>query len=142
MTDVAVYASLFLVAFASATMLPLQSEAVLAGLVLTGDYPALALLVVATVGNTLGAVVNWALGRGIERFRHRSWFPVKPAMLARAEGWYRRYGRWSLLLSWVPIVGDPLTLIAGVLREPLPGFLLLVGLAKGGRYLVVVAASS
>jgi len=80
------------------------------------------------------------LGRYIEHFRDRRWFPVKPAALGRAEGWYHRYGRWSLLLSWAPVIGDPLTLVAGVLREPLPFFLLIVTLAKLGRYLVVAAA--
>ena len=70
----------------------------------------------------------------MERFRDRPWFPVKPDALARAEGWYRRWGRWSLLLSWVPVIGDPLTLVAGVMREPWWSFLLLVTLAKAGRY--------
>jgi membrane protein YqaA with SNARE-associated domain len=77
------------------------------------------------------------LGRGIEHFRDRRWFPVKPAALARAERWYGRYGRWSLLLSWAPVIGDPLTMIAGVLREPLPTFLVIVTIAKVGRYLAV-----
>ncbi len=76
------------------------------------------------------------LGRGIERFRGRRWFPVKPASLDLAQGWYRRYGKWSLLLSWATIIGDPLTVVAGVLREPFPAFLILVTLAKVGRYLV------
>ena len=95
----------------------------------------------ASVGNVLGSVINWLLGRGIHRFRHRKWFPVKPAALARAESWYRRYGKWSLLLSWAPVIGDPLTVIAGVLREPLPIFLILVTLAKVARYVVLAAVT-
>jgi membrane protein YqaA with SNARE-associated domain len=91
------------------------------------------------VGNVLGAVVNWALGRGITRFRHRRWFPVGERALERATGWYRRWGRWSLLLSWAPIGGDALTVAAGVLREPFWSFLLLVTIAKAGRYLVLAA---
>ena len=75
----------------------------------------------------------------MRQFQDRRWFPVKPAQLARAEAQYRRYGRWSLLLSWAPFIGDPLTVVAGVLREPLPSFLLIVTIAKGGRYLIVIA---
>ncbi|GAB4391573.1 MAG: YqaA family protein [Kiloniellaceae bacterium] len=139
MADLGVYAGLFLVAFLAATILPAQSEAGLAGLILAGDYSVAALIAVASLGNTLGAVVNWALGRGVDRFSDRRWFPVKPARLERAARWYRRYGKWSLLLSWAPFIGDPLTLAAGVLREPFASFLLLVAIAKTGRYLVVAA---
>ncbi len=138
MSSVSVYAGLFLAALAAATILPMQSEAVLVGLLLSGYTPWL-LLTVASVGNVLGSVINWLLGRGIERFRDRPWFPARGAQLDRAQRWYRRYGKWSLLLSWVPIVGDPLTVMAGVMREPLPMFLLLVTIAKVGRYLVLAA---
>ena len=139
MTDLAVYTGLFLTALAAATILPMQSEAVLAGLLLTDSYPAWALIIVASIGNVLGSVINWLLGRGIERFRDRQWFPVKATALDRAQRWYRRYGKWSLLLSWAPIIGDPLTVIAGVLREPFWSFLLIVLVAKAGRYLVLAA---
>lgn len=139
MIDIGVYLSLFLSATAAATILPLQSEAVVTAALLHG-YPPVAVLAAASIGNVLGAVVNWFLGRGIERFSGRSWFPVGEAALARAQDWYRRYGRWSLLLSWLPIVGDPLTLVAGVMREKLWVFLLLVAIAKVGRYAVLAAA--
>jgi membrane protein YqaA with SNARE-associated domain len=122
---------LFLAAFAAATLLPLQSEALLVGLVLQGG--------VATFGNVLGSLVNWWLGRFIERWQDRRWFPVSADRLARARAHYQRYGRWSLLLSWLPLVGDPLTVIAGVMREPLWRFLLLVTLAKAGRYAVLAS---
>ena len=141
MTDLAAYAGLFLTAFVAATILPMQSEAVLVGLLFT-DRPPWLLVTVASAGNVLGSVVNWLLGRGIERFRDRKWFPASGAGLVRAQRWYGRYGKWSLLLSWVPIIGDPLTVVAGVLREPFPMFLLLVTVAKVGRYLVLVAAVS
>jgi membrane protein YqaA with SNARE-associated domain len=131
------YLGLFLAALGSATLLPLQSEAVLVGLLLADAHALWVLLTVATVGNVLGAVVNWSLGHGLERYCRRHWFPVSAHRLAQARGFYRRTGHWSLLLSWVPVVGDPLTLIAGVLREPLWRFLGLVTLAKGGRYLVL-----
>ena len=109
----------------------------LAGLLLTGDYPAFWLLAVASCGNILGAALNWWLGRFIERFRHRTWFPVTEHRLNQAQRWYQRYGKWSLLLSWMPLIGDPLTVAAGVMREPFPVFLLIAGSAKILRYLVL-----
>lgn len=139
MIDLAVYAGLFLAALMAATILPLQSEAALVALLVAGAQPAWLLVAVASFGNVLGSVVNWLIGRGIERFRDRPWFPVKPAALDRAQRWYRRYGKWSLLLSWAPVVGDPLTVVAGLAREPLPVFLLLVTIAKLGRYVALAA---
>ena len=108
------YFGLFFAAFGAATLLPLQSEAVLVGLLLSDEYWLWSLLAVATLGNVLGSLVNWWLGRGLERFRDRRWFPVSPSHLEQARKHYQRYGHWSLLLSWVPIIGDPLTLVAGV----------------------------
>jgi membrane protein YqaA with SNARE-associated domain len=139
MADSAAYFGLFLTAFIAATILPMQSEAAMTGLLLLERYPPWALVTVASIGNVLGSIVNWLLGRSIERFRDRKWFPASPKALDRATGWYRRYGKWSLLLSWLPIVGDPLTLVAGVLKEPFPTFLLLVTIAKVSRYLVLMA---
>lgn len=128
------YLGLFVAAFGAATLLPLQSEAVLVGLLISGHYNLWLLLGIATLGNVLGSVVNWLLGRSVERFKERRWFPVSAKQLGRARGHYLRWGHWTLLLSWVPIIGDPLTLVAGVMREPLWRFLLLVTLAKGVRY--------
>jgi len=139
MSNLAAYLSMFSSALVAATLLPAQSEAVLVSLVLGGAQPVWALVTVASAGNVLGAVINWALGRSIERFRDRRWFPVGPAALASAQTRYQRWGKWSLLLSWMPIIGDPLTLAAGFLREPLPVFLLFVTIAKTARYLVLVA---
>ncbi len=141
MIDLAVYGGLFLAAFLAATLLPMQSEAALATTLLAGGQPAWALLAVASLGNVLGSVVNWLLGRTVERFRHRRWFPVKDAELERAQDWYRRWGKWSLLLSWAPIIGDPLTVVAGILREPFPVFVALVSVAKIGRYLAIAAVT-
>lgn len=132
---------LFLTSFLAATLLPAQSELVLAGLLTQKTAPVWLLLTVATLGNTAGSSVNWLLGRAVTRFRDRRWFPVSPAALARAEHWYRRYGRWTLLLSWAPVIGDPLTLAAGVMREPFPSFFLITLAAKLGRYLLVTAAA-
>ncbi len=136
------YLGLFAVSFIAATLLPAQSEAVLAAMVLSGHGPVWLLVIVASAGNVLGSLVNWVLGRFINHVQHRRWFPVRPDALARAEIWYRRYGRWSLLLSWAPVIGDPLTLVAGVLRETLSWFLLLVTIAKLGRYIVVAALAA
>jgi membrane protein YqaA with SNARE-associated domain len=141
MSSFATYVGLFAAALGAASILPMQSEPVLVALLLLGDQPVWALVAVASVGNTLGSCVNWLLGRWIERYRDRRWFPVPPDKLARAEGWYHRWGRWSLLMSWAPVVGDPLTVIAGMLREPFWSFLVLVAIAKTGRYIVLTLAT-
>ena len=138
--DPMVHGGLFLAAFLAATLLPLQSEAALVALLLAG-YPPWLLVLVASLGNVLGSTVNWWLGRGLLRFQDRRWFPVSATALARAQRSYRRWGRWSLLLSWAPFIGDPLTLAAGIMREPLRVFLPLVAVAKAGRYLVLAWAT-
>jgi len=129
------YAGLFVSAFVSATLFPGGSEALLVGLLVSGEYAVPGLLLVATTGNVLGSVVNWGLGRWVVQFQDRPWFPLAPEKLSQAQQWYKRYGKWSLLLSWVPIIGDPLTVAAGLMRERFLVFLLLVTLAKFGRYL-------
>ena len=128
---------LFTVSFLAATIFPAQSEVLLAGMVLVDRQQVWVLVVVATTGNVLGSTVNWLLGRLLSRFEGRRWFPIDRQAIAHAERWYRRWGRWSLLLSWVPVVGDPLTVVAGVLREQLMVFVALVTVAKLGRYVVV-----
>jgi membrane protein YqaA with SNARE-associated domain len=133
------YAGLFWASFLAATVLPFQSEAVLFAMLLTDHYRWWLLLLVASAGNVLGSVVNYGLGRGLAAFEGRPWFPLRRESIARAEGWYHAYGRWSLLLSWMPIIGDPLTIVAGVLRESFAIFLLLVTIAKVSRYVAVAA---
>ncbi|MFJ3408571.1 YqaA family protein [Pseudomonas protegens] len=127
------YFGLFLAAFGAATLLPLQSEALLVGLLHNSQLAVLGLWLVATLGNVLGSLVNWWLGQRLEHYKERRWFPVSSRHLERAQ----RYGHWTLLLSWMPLIGDPLTLVAGVMGEPLKRFLLLVTLAKGARYAVL-----
>jgi membrane protein YqaA with SNARE-associated domain len=139
MTEAALLAQLsglFVAAFGAATILPFQSEVVFVALQLAGSVPLAALLIVASVGNTLGSVLNYAMGRGIERFRHRRWFPVNAAQLARAQRWYARWGVWTLLMSWAPL-GDGFTVIAGIMRTPVWLFVTLVAIAKTGRYLAL-----
>ncbi len=131
------YLSLAFSAFISATLLPFGSELVLAGL-LTQGYPALLLWGIATVFNTLGSVLNWYLGRQLLLFQHKSWFMFKPTQIEQASSQFQRWGLPSLLLAWLPMIGDPLTLVAGVLRVRLLWFVLLVGFGKGVRYAVVI----
>ncbi len=141
MPDLYAYLGLFAAAFGAATLLPLQSEALLVALLLGGAQPAWMLVLVASLGNVLGSLVNWWLGRYLERYRGRRWFPVSEQRLQQAQYWYGRYGRWSLLLSWLPVIGDPLTLVAGIMREPLWRFTLIVTLAKTLRYTLLAAAT-
>ncbi len=108
-------------------------------LLLGGKHPWQMVILVASIGNILGSMTNWLLGRFFLKFQDRRWFPASRAGLVRAENWYRRYGKASLLLSWVPIVGDPLTVVAGLLREPFWSFTALVSIAKVGRYLALTA---
>ncbi len=133
---VAALGGLFLAAFGAATVLPFQSEVVFVALQLRETAGVGMLVVVASLGNVLGAVVNYALGRGAERFRGARWFPASARQLERAQGWWRRWGVWTLLLSWAPL-GDAFTVIAGVMRTRLWVFLALVGLAKTGRYAIL-----
>ena len=139
-TLIAGYAGLFAAAFVAATILPAQSELLLGAMLVSGRFDTAALLAVATAGNVLGSVVNWLLGRYFAHYREKRWFPASPATMARAEAWFVRFSPAVLLLSWVPVIGDPLTVVAGVLRMRFITFLLVVTLAKGGRYLVLTFA--
>jgi membrane protein YqaA with SNARE-associated domain len=141
MGDIAILGGLFATAFVAATILPAQSKAVLVGLLIADTHSPMLLIVVASIGNVLGSVVNWALGRAVNRFRDRKWFPVGPSALDWASAQYLRWGRWCLLFSWAPIVGDAVTVAAGVLREPLWSFIALVSVGKVVRYVAVAAAT-
>lgn len=132
---------LFASAFLAATILPFYSEVVLFALLQEGGDPLL-LVIVATVGNTLGAVVNWILGRYLLHFQDRKWFYFKAEQIERAQSWYQRYGFWSLLFAWLPIGGDALTFIAGIMKVRLWLFLILVGAGKAARYASIVYLSS
>ena len=117
----------------------MQSEAVLIGLLSREQYNAYLLLTIASLGNILGSCVNFWLGQQIDRFHDKKWFPVSAEHLAKAKRTYDKYGFWSLLLSWVPIIGDPITLFAGVFGERFWRFLLLVTIAKTARYVSLYA---
>ena len=134
---ISAYLLLFGSAFLAATILPFYSEVVLFALLREGIDP-LPLVMVATLGNTLGAVVNWLLGRYLLHFQDRRWFYFRRAQIDKAQRWFQRYGFWSLLLAWAPVGGDALTLIAGIMKVRLWLFLLLVGTGKALRYISVV----
>ncbi len=134
------YLGLFISAFVAATLLPFSSEAVLAGLIAMDKNDAFILWAVAGAGNTLGALVNWMLGRFCLHWRGSRWFPVKPDVLEKGRAWFGRWGVWSLLLAWVPVIGDPLTFAAGIFKVNVWVFLGLVAFGKGVRYGVVIFA--
>ncbi len=132
------YLLLFLSAFAAATLLPLSSELVFLALLQEGYNP-LWIWLSASAGNTLGSALNWLIGRYLTRFEDRRWFPFKPEGLQRSQAWFQKYGVWSLLLAWMPVVGDALTFIAGVMRINFGLFFLLTAIGKSTRYGVILA---
>lgn len=132
------YLTLFLSSFLAATLLPLSSELVLIGLMAQDQYSLLLLWCVATLGNTLGSLINWFLGRYLLHYQDRRWFPVKRNQMPRYQLWFQKYGVWSLLFAWLPAGGDIFTFIAGVMRINPWLFLLLVAIGKGSRYGVVI----
>lgn len=132
--------SLALSAFLSATLLPGTSEALLVALLIEESTSPALLLLFATVGNVAGSIVNWFLGMFFMHFRDRKWFPVSARQIEKATNWYAKYGVWSLLLAWLPVIGDPLTLVAGIMRTRFVTFLILVSVGKFLRYLVITAS--
>lgn len=135
-------AGLFFSAMISASLLPGTSEAVLIYLISAGTIAVTVLVGVATAGNVTGSIVNWVLGRYVERFGERKWFPVSKEKLDRAQAWFDRYGVYALLFSWVPLFGDALTLFAGVMRANIVKFIILVAIGKGARYVVIAATTA
>lgn len=131
------YLAVFVSSFLAATIIPFYSEIAVAGALAAGAEP-WPLIAVATLGNTLGAVVGWWLGLLVLRFRDRRWFPASASELERAQRWFQRFGVWSLLFAWLPIGGDALTVVAGIMRVRIDVFVVLVGVGKGLRYGVVV----
>ena len=128
---------LFLSAFVAATILPASSEIVLWAIIVEDADRLWPAITVASAGNTAGAVVNWLLGRFLSRFVERGWFPLTPRQHEMASGWFQRFGLWSLMFAWLPLIGDPLTVVAGLLRVRFLPFLVLVAIGKSGRYIVI-----
>jgi len=132
-----IYLSLFFISFLAATVLPFSSELTLAGLISTSNYDNLLLLVVASFGNVLGSVFNWSLGFYSRNLSTKKWFPFKETQIERSSKWFSKFGKWSLLFAWLPIVGDPLTFVAGLLRVRFLDFIILVAIGKVSRYLII-----
>ena len=132
------YFQLLIISFLAATILPLSSELVLSTMLLTDSFNKYLLLVVASFGNIFGSSVNWYLGKKILIFKDKKWFPVNEKQIAKSEMYFKKYGIWSLLLAWVPIIGDPLTVIAGILKINFFTFLLLVSISKISRYIFLI----
>ena len=132
-----IYLSLFFISFLAATILPFSSELTLAGLIATSNYNNLLLLIVASFGNILGSVVNWVLGFYSINLTTKKWFPFKGKKIESSSKWFDKFGKLSLLFAWVPIIGDPLTLVAGLLRIRFLDFIILVAFGKVSRYLIV-----
>ena len=132
------YFQLLVISFLAATILPLSSELILSTMLLTDTFDKFLLLVVASFGNIFGSSINWYLGKKILIFKDKSWFPASEGQIARSEIYYKKYGIWSLLLAWVPIIGDPLTIIAGVLNVKFYTFITLVSISKISRYIFII----
>jgi len=132
-----IYISLFTVAFMVATIVPFGSEMYFATLLSLNKYNNLLLLITASIGNVLGSVFNWVCGYYVNYFIKKPWFPIKKDKIVKGTEIFNKYGKWSLLLSWVPFIGDPITFVAGTLRFSLVPFLILVSIGKVGRYLVI-----
>ncbi|ODU49376.1 MAG: hypothetical protein ABS92_05995 [Thiobacillus sp. SCN 63-374] len=124
--------TLFGSALLSSTLFPGGSEALLLYRLHQGADPFVS-VAVATAGNVLGSLITYGMGRFGRRAVQRGSEKTERRM-ARAERWFLRYGRPSLLLAWLPLIGDPLCLVAGVLRVGVGSFLLLVTLGKLARY--------
>ncbi len=136
------YFQLLIISFLAATILPFSSEVVLTTMYLSNSFETYLLLIFASIGNILGSITNWYLGKKITIFQDRKWFPVSPDQLNRSRKYFQKYGLWSLLLAWVPVIGDPLTLLAGVLKVRFGIFFLLVSISKISRYVFILYLAS
>jgi membrane protein YqaA with SNARE-associated domain len=137
MSSVQVYIILFTSSFASSTILPGHSEITLTALITQKKYDIFYLVFFASLGNILGSVLNWYLGLYFLKFKNKKWFPFKENHIKKVSKSFLKYGKWSLLLSWVPFIGDILTLVAGMFRVPLHQFVIIVSVAKIGRYIFI-----
>ena len=137
MNSLEAYSSLFISSFLSSTILPGHSEITLTTFILLEKYSQFLLVFFASFGNIIGSIINWYLGFYITKFVNKSWFPFKKTQLDNMSLWYLKYGKWSLFLSWVPFIGDPLTIVAGMFRVPLIIFITIVSISKILRYIFI-----
>ena len=129
---------LFFSSLIAATIFPAGSEIILATLSSTENYSKILLLITATTGNVLGAVINWFIGYYVIKFQDKKWFTIKKNKIKKYSNIYQKWGIWSLLFSWLPIIGDHLTVISGIFRTNIWLFLILVTIGKAGRYLAIL----
>ena len=132
-----IYLSLFVVSFMVATIIPFGSEIYFASLLTMDNNNSLLLLIAASTGNILGSAFNWICGYYAAYFIQKKWFPINQNQINKATNFFLKYGKWSLLLAWVPFIGDPLTFVAGTLRYSFLPFLIFVSIGKTARYLVI-----
>ena len=137
MNEIEVYTTLFISSFISSTILPGHSEITLTTFIFLNKYNIINLIFIASLGNILGSILNWYLGFNFVKFKEKKWFPINKRQLEKASLWFLNYGKWSLFFSWVPFLGDPLTVVAGVLRVPIITFLIIVSISKILRYVIV-----
>lgn len=131
------YLLIFSVSLLAATILPFSSEALLATQLSAGTHHVTALIAAAATGNVLGSAINWVLGRYSRLLVDAAWFPFSKKDVERAGRHFRKFGLWSLLFAWLPIVGDPLTFVAGTLGVGFWPFILLVAIGKTARYAAI-----
>ena len=132
-----IYLSLFTIGFMVATIVPFGSEMYFATLLAMNKYNSILLLIAVSIGNILGSVFNWICGFYAAYFLKKKWFPINKNQIDKATNFFINYGKWSLLLAWVPFIGDPITFVAGTLRYSIYPFLLFVSISKITRYLVI-----
>ena len=131
------YLSLFAISFLAATILPFSSELMLASMLSIENYNRTLLIAFSSLGNILGSVFNWVLGFYFIKLQNKKWFPFKEKQISKSSLWFEKYGKWSLLLAWVPIIGDPLTFVAGTMKTKILTFIILVSVGKIARYLFI-----
>jgi len=131
------YLSLFTISFLAATILPLSSELMLASMLSIESYNRTLLIIFSSLGNILGSVFNWVLGFYFIKLQNKKWFPFKKKQISKSSLWFEKYGKWSLLFAWVPVIGDPLTFVAGTMKTKVLSFIILVSFGKIARYLFI-----
>ena len=136
------YLLIFFSAFLAATLLPFYSEVLVVAQYLKTPDTWFQIWAVASMGNTLGAAVNWLLGRYLLHYQERKWFPFKANQIGKAQHWFQKYGVWSLLMAWAPVGGDALTFIAGLMKVRFWTFFTLTFIGKAVRYAVVLYFTS
>ena len=137
MTIYEVCFGLFLSSFLSATILPGQSEIALMSLIMIDKYSLNLLIFFSCIGNILGSILNWFMGFKLEKFKNKKWFPATGLQLKKASHYYNKYGKWTLLLCWVPFIGDPMIAVLGFFRVKFIPLAIMMLIGKLARYSVL-----